>query len=444
MTTKILDFRAGCVSFYGRMYISLERGSVNIHGYHIKKGPTLEVYAPSHSLPIQVKSKYDFTLILTTIPIEKLSPLERKYYSVERPDFFQLSDGIYYSQTFPELQYDAEKIKEIDSRVKATSRLMIIGDSDTGKSTFARFYTNHLLNKYPEVAYLDVDPGQSENSLPRTLSLTIVKSPIFGPPEMNDKNQKTIVDYGYLHPTDKQFYYESITKLLSVVPQGIPLIVNSLGQLFKAGAVVHSTLFKIIRPHLRVLIRRPEPLEFPQIYANSLELVVKRIENVSLIKKVFKRELRYSTYLTRMIGPTSLQKPKVLKMKKTYFYFNQPIILTEVLNYAIGSIAFLLKSTDSVERIVKKPEDKKKLIKILRNFKPSTYHSAALIRAFDVEAGLIYLNTPDSLDEIDVLHIFPDELLATVVHDHPTQLTFSDALIIKKPIFAYEAPKPQN
>ena len=49
--------------------------------------------------------------------------------------------------------------------------IMVIGDSDTGKSTLARYLFQHLTRRGCCAAYLDLDVGQSCLGLPTTLSL---------------------------------------------------------------------------------------------------------------------------------------------------------------------------------------------------------------------------------------------------------------------------------
>jgi polynucleotide 5'-hydroxyl-kinase GRC3/NOL9 len=63
--------------------------------------------------------------------------------------------------------------------------LMVIGETDTGKSTFARYLYQRLCRKRPErMAYLDGDPGQSRLGPPTTLTLAVGKTgPTDFPPQ---------------------------------------------------------------------------------------------------------------------------------------------------------------------------------------------------------------------------------------------------------------------
>jgi polynucleotide 5'-hydroxyl-kinase GRC3/NOL9 len=51
--------------------------------------------------------------------------------------------------------------------------IMVIGESDTGKTTFARYLFLELCRCHSRVAFLDCDVGQSTLGLPTTLNLTL-------------------------------------------------------------------------------------------------------------------------------------------------------------------------------------------------------------------------------------------------------------------------------
>eukprot|EP00897_Mesotaenium_endlicherianum_P010341 jgi/Mesen1/9335/ME000061S08782 len=61
----------------------------------------------------------------------------------------------------------------------------ICGPKNTGKSTYAQYLVNELLNKYPKVAYLETDVGQPEMSPPGCLSLHVLSQPLLGPSWMH-------------------------------------------------------------------------------------------------------------------------------------------------------------------------------------------------------------------------------------------------------------------
>ncbi|MBC7249376.1 MAG: hypothetical protein H5T62_03760 [Anaerolineae bacterium] len=65
--------------------------------------------------------------------------------------------------------------------------MMIIGAPDTGKSTFARYLFQRLLERYPRVGFLDCDVGQSSLGLPTTMNLVLATPGTPDKPAVNAK-----------------------------------------------------------------------------------------------------------------------------------------------------------------------------------------------------------------------------------------------------------------
>jgi polynucleotide 5'-hydroxyl-kinase GRC3/NOL9 len=68
-----------------------------------------------------------------------------------------------------------------------TGTVMVIGASDTGKSTFARYLFRRLVEHYPRVGFLDCDVGQSSLGLPTTLTLALTASATKGKPTQSER-----------------------------------------------------------------------------------------------------------------------------------------------------------------------------------------------------------------------------------------------------------------
>ncbi|KAH9999536.1 hypothetical protein BJV77DRAFT_1179556 [Russula vinacea] len=60
--------------------------------------------------------------------------------------------------------------------------LLVKGQKNSGKSTFARMVTNRLSSRYRRVAFLECDLGQSEFTPGGMVALSIIERPVFGPP----------------------------------------------------------------------------------------------------------------------------------------------------------------------------------------------------------------------------------------------------------------------
>ena len=68
-----------------------------------------------------------------------------------------------------------------------TGTIMVIGASDTGKSTFARYLFRRLAKHYPRIGFLDCDVGQSSLGLPTTLTLLLTTSTTGDKPPRNER-----------------------------------------------------------------------------------------------------------------------------------------------------------------------------------------------------------------------------------------------------------------
>ncbi|KAF8271674.1 hypothetical protein EI94DRAFT_1796800 [Lactarius quietus] len=60
--------------------------------------------------------------------------------------------------------------------------LLVKGQKNSGKSTFARTLVNGLISRYRRVAFLECDIGQSEFTPGGMVAMNIIDRPIFGPP----------------------------------------------------------------------------------------------------------------------------------------------------------------------------------------------------------------------------------------------------------------------
>lgn len=145
--------------------------------------------------------------------------------------------------------------------------IMVIGNKNTGKSTLSKLLLNSLLLKDSQdanVCYLDLDPGQSEFSIPYCLSLSSISEPIFAMnvPRVND----SLVDckfFGYSSPQDSPKSYVSIIKELidtyntEYRSKGQHLIINTPGWVRGLGKELLIQLTDFVRPDHLLCLRVP-------------------------------------------------------------------------------------------------------------------------------------------------------------------------------------------
>lgn len=80
---------------------------------------------------------------------------------------------------------------EIIDTIRRCTKMIICGGKGVGKTTFLRYAINRLLMKYKEIRVVDLDPGQSEFSVPGCISVVRVTKPVFG------------ASYTHLQPTER-------------------------------------------------------------------------------------------------------------------------------------------------------------------------------------------------------------------------------------------------
>ncbi|CAH8281519.1 unnamed protein product [Eruca vesicaria subsp. sativa] len=151
---------------------------------------------------------------------------------------------------------------------------LVCGPKDSGKSTFSRNLVKVLLQRYKRVAYLDIDVGQPEFTVPGFLSLTVVNKSILdsdwtGPciiePERyffyGDDSAKrdpkaylqfvyTLFDYYQLHFCKSS---ENKTEL--------PLVINTPGWVKGLGYHVLVDVLRYVSPSHVVKIMLKDPTE---------------------------------------------------------------------------------------------------------------------------------------------------------------------------------------
>ncbi|KAJ3815166.1 hypothetical protein F5876DRAFT_31318 [Lentinula aff. lateritia] len=116
---------------------------------------------------------------------------------------------------------------------------LIKGPKKVGKSSFARTLVNRLLSQHNTIAYLDLDPGQSEFTPAGLIALTLVSDPVLGPPWTHPSVPVRAHFIGAFSPKGcPGLYVEGVRDLVSFWVEdvcsggsqsAIPLVVNTMG-----------------------------------------------------------------------------------------------------------------------------------------------------------------------------------------------------------------------
>ncbi|KAJ8921435.1 hypothetical protein NQ315_003053 [Exocentrus adspersus] len=140
---------------------------------------------------------------------------------------------------------------DILETVNAGTRLMLAGGKGVGKSTLLRFSINRLLSKFNKVRVLDLDPGQSEFSVPGCVAIVTVTKPVFGPNfthlKQTDRSLLSNINVGY----DPKAYIKRIKSLvayLGTLEGDYPLLINYMGFSQGIGVNIIASAIKHIQP----------------------------------------------------------------------------------------------------------------------------------------------------------------------------------------------------
>lgn len=209
----------------------------------------------------------------TIVNDEVLTDYERlfKTYSFEIVLRDLFSTGLYLDKSWiNSINSITEKaVSEHNSKV-----IMVIGNKNSGKSTFAKALLNNMIllsNNETKVSYLELDPGQSEYSIPYSLSLTCHDKPTIGINISNDIDNNECLRhyYGFTTPQGNPDQYIRIIEALiteynnSHRPKGYPLVINTPGWIKGLGKEILCTLSKFIEPTCMVLMSSNQDPESP-------------------------------------------------------------------------------------------------------------------------------------------------------------------------------------
>ncbi|MGQ9543802.1 MAG: Clp1/GlmU family protein [Candidatus Bathyarchaeia archaeon] len=117
-------------------------------------------------------------------------------------------------------------------------KVLVIGSTDTGKSAFSIFLTNHMLRLNRKVAVLDADVGQSDLGPPGSLGLSLVTKPLI---EFEGANVEAMIFIGETSPsrvTEKVI--RGILKLETKIPYATFTVINTDGWVVDEAAVEYK------------------------------------------------------------------------------------------------------------------------------------------------------------------------------------------------------------
>jgi polynucleotide 5'-hydroxyl-kinase GRC3/NOL9 len=271
----------------GPASLRLEKGSAGVFGAPLRLKRNL-IIRRERQLPIETVDESVFDAELG----EKASYLE--------------VDG----STVPESWYLAyEAFQKLEA-----GRAVVIGSTDTGKSTFCTFLTNHTLKQRDRIAVIDADIGQSDLGPPGSLGLSIISKPLI---ELGSSNVDAMVFIGETSPGSViEKVIEGIMKLQTRIPSNIPIVINTDGWVSNDEAAAYKLrLLKELKPDLVAGLAESSELDQICQRGNTSIMKVKAPKFIKARGREERRSLReygYRKYLRDAIHKNfSLENLKV-------------------------------------------------------------------------------------------------------------------------------------
>ncbi|MCS7126259.1 MAG: Clp1/GlmU family protein [Aigarchaeota archaeon] len=285
-------------------------------------------------------------------------------------------------------------VEDLSNEEKLT--LMVLGSSDSGKTSLATLAINTILVKRRGCVFLDLDVGQSSICPPTTIGYVYMKNPI---PDISYMRAESTEVVGYTSPSPiLSKHITSIEKLYNALKSKYPdqhIVVDVDGWVSGEGAAQHKKeLVKMLNiTHLLILGEVPRELEEP-FSEGSVE--IKKLPPPIMVRK---RSLDARKRLREMMYEKFLRK----SMLKTI-----PISWVEV-KYVTGE-GRVQKISSIINKLIRLFSEDKNIVvengleEVSRMFKAGIlsyiydvnyrYSGIGLMTLFDLKKNLLKIYTP--------------------------------------------------
>jgi polynucleotide 5'-hydroxyl-kinase GRC3/NOL9 len=204
--------------------------------------------------------------------------------------------------------------------VTILSTVLIIGNTDTGKSTFAVYLINEALKKGFRPSIIDADIGQGDLAPPTTIGGAIITAQIT---DLRDINPQFIEFVGSITPTGLE---EIIIKAVKKISREIGIlsnicIINTDGYVLNNGIDYKISMAQEIKPDVVVCLGQSSVFQvFRRNFLSSIVLYGKSPINIikSKIDRKQRRLSQFSRYMSRNHGSHAIVS---VKIKETIFVY---------------------------------------------------------------------------------------------------------------------------
>lgn len=246
---------------------------------------------------------------------------------------------------------------------KGYKTVLVIGEPDSGKSSFTTFLANHAFSKGLKVAVIDADPGQNDIAYPGTIGLTFLKKTISW---LRELNPDKIFFIGSTSPMNNEdMVILGAYKLVNeAVNQADIVIVNSDGWVEGSRALRYkSRLIMALNPDTLILMRGSGAVSYMSKCFEKFTKVFQVRSPLKILPKEHgqRRIRREISYVDLLLHST----PKIISMDKVGFLGTLLFAGNEVKSELIDKIILRCEKTGNyLVLLVRNRNDLKKVLEI--------------------------------------------------------------------------------
>jgi polynucleotide 5'-hydroxyl-kinase GRC3/NOL9 len=173
--------------------------------------------------------------------------------------------------------------------------VLVIGPTDSGKSTLCTYLANMLSDKHPSISVIDADVGQSDIGPPATIGLGQTTGYLFS---LADLDPVSLFFVGHTSPTSvEEKVISGIRKLMERRPSNDPLIINTDGWVAGDEACAFKAkMVSEISPDIVATIQADNSLSSIVNAARTTSIVVQSPTTVRKRNRDERRRLRELSY----------------------------------------------------------------------------------------------------------------------------------------------------
>ncbi len=219
-----------------------------------------------------------------------------KYASVK----ILLSDEAYYEFQNENIGckiWENDVKKYVEKFGNEINKILILGSTDSGKTTLTSYLSNLAVEKRLKVGIIDGDVGQSDLTPPAFIGSKVITEGIF---DLRDLIADNIYPIGIINVANfEKYIIKGIIDSLKYVKDVDLIIINTDGYVDNGGIEYKLNLAKEVNPDL-IFITSGEKLSkaFLEKFGNKVEILKPPSGiNKSKIIRIARREMQYSRYL---------------------------------------------------------------------------------------------------------------------------------------------------